>query len=77
MLENTSISRDQSCSDFARKNSNVPKQMLTAFTTAEYLRQEDSVFNDAGFEIADILSSVARLGLTEDDRIKAISAEEY
>ena len=51
--------------------------MLTAFTTAEYLRQEDSVSNDAGFEIADILSSVARLGLTEDDRIKAISAEEY
>lgn len=51
--------------------------MLTAFTTVEYLRQEDAVYSDTGFEIADILASISKLDLSEDERIKAISAEEY
>jgi len=35
------------------------------------------MFNDTGFEIADLLASIGRLGLADDERIKAITAEEY
>ena len=51
--------------------------MLPFNNTLQHLDLSRNNFNDSGFEIADILTSIARLGLSEDERIKAISAEEY
>ena len=69
--------REQSIVDFARRNPDLPKQMVGSFAQVEALRQEDNFFNDTGFEISDLLASLERLGLAQDERIKAISAEEY
>ena len=75
--EKSNIMREQSIVDFARRNPDLPKQMVGSFAQVEALRQEDNFFNDTGFEISDLLASLERLGLAQDERIKAISAEEY
>ena len=51
--------------------------MIASYSQVEELRQEENFFNETGFEIIDLLASIERLGLGQDERVKAISAEEY
>ena len=51
--------------------------MLTTYAQIELVKQEDNFFNDTGIEICELMAGMQRLEMTEDDRVKAISAEEY
>ena len=51
--------------------------MLTMYAQIELIKQEDNFYNDTGLEISELLTGMKRLEMTEDDRVKAISAEEY
>ena len=51
--------------------------MLTTYAQIELVKQEDNFFNDTGLEIHQLLAGMKRFEMTEDERVKAISAEEY
>jgi len=49
--------------------------MHATFERVETIRLGDLFHNETGFEVADLLASVKRL--ESDDRLNAISAQEY
>ena len=58
-----------------RKHPSLPRQMHATFERVETIRLGDLFHNETGFEVADLLASVKRL--ESDDRLNAISAQEY
>ena len=76
-LEQENIARENKIADHNRDNKDLPRQMLTSYAQIELIKQEDNFFNDTGMDISELLAGMRRLEMTEDERVKAISAEEY
>lgn len=77
LLEKMRIESDQRLSDHARKNQNLPKQMLTSFSQAEKIKLEDNFFNETGFEVHNLVVWMEENQMNDDERFKVISADEY
>jgi len=51
--------------------------MISSFAQVEMIKLEDNFFNEQGFDVSDLKAFMKSKGFAEDERFKAISAEEY
>ena len=57
------------------RSNKIPPQMINAIIKVEKLKADDEFFNQTGIEEEDVEPSIKRLGLTEDEELKAVIKE--
>ena len=77
VLEKLTIEMDQAIADYTRQKPDTPKQVIQSFAKAEKLKLEDIFQYETEFDVSDLKAAIDKHNLKDDDRMKAISAEEY